>query len=165
MRSYLIPFRSVITILMSISWTLALTYLVFDTILGQPVLWLIPIMLMVMCLGLGMDYDIFLTTRIRENVMVRGMSNDEAIEHAVLHTGSVITLCGIIMGGALGLLMLSSLLFLQEVGFAMFVAIITDALVVRTYIVPALTHLLGDWNWKGPGFRMKKDGPQRSQTL
>lgn len=160
MRSYLIPFRSVITILMSISWTLALTYLVFDTILGQPVLWLIPIMLLVMCLGLGMDYDIFLTTRIRENVMVRGMTNDEAIEQALLHTGSIITLCGIIMGGALGLLMLSSLLFLQEVGFAMFVAIITDALVVRTYIVPALTHLLGDWNWKGPGFRLKKDDPQ-----
>ena len=156
MRSYLIPFRSVLTILMSISWTLAVTHLVFVDIMGSEVIWLIPLILLVICLGLGMDYDILLTTRIKENVMALGMSNDDAIFNAVTHTGSVITICGLIMGGAFGTLMLSGMTMLQEFGFALCFAILVDALVVRTYIVPAVMHLLGDWNWKGPGSKAAK---------
>lgn len=147
MRSYTIPFRSVLTILMSIVWTLSLVFLFFDE-----VTWLVPLLLLVICLGLGMDYDILLTTRIKENVRSKGMSNDEAIHHAVVHSGSVITICGLIMGGAFGTLMISSLPMLQQFGFALCFAILVDALVVRTYIVPAVMHLLGDWNWKGPRF-------------
>jgi RND superfamily putative drug exporter len=154
MRSYLIPIRSVLTILMSICWTLAVTHLLFTEILGVDVTWLIPLILLVICLGLGMDYDILLTTRIRENVL-KGMSNDEAIHHAVTHTGSVITICGLIMGGAFGTLMLSSMVMLQQFGFALCFAILCDALIVRTYIVPAIMHLLGDLNWKGPRFMQK----------
>ena len=152
MRSYTIPFRSVATILMSICWTLAATHLLF----GDEVTWLIPLILLVICLGLGMDYDILLTTRIKENVRANGMSNDEAIHHAVVHSGSVITICGLIMGGAFGTLMLSSMGMLQQFGFALCFAILCDALIVRTYIVPAVMHLLGDWNWKGPRFLMTK---------
>lgn len=153
MRSYTIPFRSVLTILMSICWTLAATHLIF----GNEVTWLIPLILLVICLGLGMDYDILLTTRIKENVRSNGMSNDDAIHHAVIHSGSVITICGLIMGGAFGTLMLSSMGMLQQFGFALCFAILVDALIVRTYIVPAVMHLLGDWNWKGPRFLMTKD--------
>lgn len=152
MKSYTIPFRSVATILMSICWTLAATHLIF----GDEVTWLIPLILLVICLGLGMDYDILLTTRIKENVRFHGMSNDEAIHHAVVHSGSVITICGLIMGGAFGTLMLSSMGMLQQFGFALCFAILCDALIVRTYIVPAVMHLLGDWNWKGPRFLMTK---------
>lgn len=148
MRSYTIPFRSVATILMSICWTLAATHLLF----GDQVTWLIPLILLVICLGLGMDYDILLTTRIKENVRANGMTNDEAIHHAVIHSGSVITICGLIMGGAFGTLMLSSMDMLTQFGFALCFAILCDALIVRTYIVPAVMHLLGDWNWKGPRF-------------
>ena len=151
MKSYLIPLRSVLTILMSISWTIALTHIVFTNILGGEVTWLIPLILLVICLGLGMDYDILLTTRIKENVS-KGESNDDAIYHAVTHTGSVITICGLIMGGAFGTLMLSRMEMMQEFGFALCFAILVDALVVRTYIVPAVMHILGDWNWKGPSF-------------
>jgi len=156
MRSYLIPLRSVLTILMSIAWTLAVLHLVFVDIMGSEVIWMIPIILLVICLGLGMDYDILLTTRIKENVRGHGMSNDDAIRHAVTHTGSVITICGLIMGGAFGTLMISSMTMLQEFGFALCFAILVDALIVRTYIVPAIMHLLGDWNWKGPGVKIEK---------
>lgn len=156
MKSYTIPIRSVLTILMSICWTLAMTHLVFVNILGGEVMWLVPLILLVICLGLGMDYDILLTTRIKENVRSKGMTNDEAIHQAVLHTGSVITICGLIMGGAFGTLMLSSMEMLQEFGFALCFAILVDALLVRTYIVPAVMHLLGDWNWKGPRFLQGK---------
>ena len=155
MRSYTIPFRSVLTILMSITWTLAATHIVFVDMLGIDIIWLIPILLLVICLGLGMDYDILLTTRIKENVMARGMSNDDAIYHAVTHTGSVITICGLIMGGAFGTLMISGMPMLQEFGFALCFAILVDALIVRTYIVPAVMHILGDWNWKGPGYKKR----------
>ena len=151
MRSYLIPLRSVLTILMSICWTMAITHILFTDALGASVMWLIPMILLVICLGLGMDYDILLTTRIKENV-IKGMSNDDAIHHAVTHTGSVITICGLIMGGAFGTLMLSSMLMMQQFGFALCFAILCDALIVRTYIVPAIMHLLGRWNWVGPKF-------------
>ncbi len=156
MRSYTIPIRSVATILMSICWTLAMTHILFTEVLHEDVMWLIPLILLVICLGLGMDYDILLTTRIREYVMDKGMSNDEAIHQAVVHSGSVITICGLIMGGAFGTLMLSNMVMMQQFGFALCFAIIADALIVRTYIVPAVMHLLGDWNWKGPGSKARR---------
>lgn len=149
LKSYLTPLRAIITILMSIMWTLGLTHILFSWVLDVPVLWIIPIVLLVVCLGLGMDYDILLTTRIREN-RLKGMSNDEAIANAVEKSGAVITLCGLIMSGTFATLMLSSSPMLQEFGFALSFAILVDALVVRTYIVPAIMHLMGDWNWKGP---------------
>jgi len=156
MRSYVTPIRSILTILMSVVWTVAMTHLLFEGLLGEGVIWMIPIILIVVCLGLGMDYDILLTTRIKENRLHKGMTNDEAITHAVTHSGSVITICGLIMGSAFGTLMLSSTSMLQEFGFALCFAILVDALLVRTYVVPAAMHLLGDLNWKGPKILHKK---------
>jgi RND superfamily putative drug exporter len=156
MKSYVTPIRSILTILMSVVWTVAMTHLIFGSLMGEGVIWMIPIILIVVCLGLGMDYDILLTTRIKENAVYRGLSNDDAIRYAVTHSGSVITICGLIMGGAFGTLMLSSTTMLQEFGFALSFAILVDALLVRTYIVPAAMHLLGDWNWKGPKFLYRK---------
>lgn len=160
MRSYTIPFRSVLTILMSVVWTLAATHYVFVNVLGGEMMWMVPLMLIVICLGLGMDYDILLTTRIKENVTDKGMSNDDAIRHAVVHTGSIITICGLIMAGAFGTLMLSSMEMMQEFGFALCFAILVDALLVRTYIVPAMMHLLGNWNWRGPGRKITDKGSE-----
>ena len=157
LKSYLTPIRSVVTIFMSVIWTVAITNLLFDDVMGEGVLWMLPIILLVICLGLGMDYDILLTTRIREYRFAKGMDNDESIHQAVLHSGSVITICGVIMAGTFGTLMLSSTVMLQQMGFALFFAILVDALIVRTYIVPAAMHILGDWNWKGPRFLLKHD--------
>ena len=103
------------------------------------------------CLGLGMDYDILLTTRIKENVM-KGMTNDDAILHAVEKSGAVITICGLIMGGAFLTMALSTSPMLMEFGFALGFAILVDALFIRTYVVPAVMHLMGKWNWVGPKF-------------
>ncbi len=152
MRSYLTPIRAVVTIFMSVIWTVAITHLLFGTLMHDGVLWILPIILLVICLGLGMDYDILLTTRIKEYTFSKGLDNDEAIHQAVLHSGSVITICGIIMGCTFGTLMLSSTVMLKQMGFALCFAILVDALVVRTYIVPAAMHLMGKWNWIGPKF-------------
>ena len=151
MKSYFTPMRSIITIVMSVVWTLGVTHLLFGHLLGMPITWIVPIILFVICLGLGMDYDILLTTRIKENVM-KGMSNDEAILHAVEKSGAVITICGLIMGGAFLTMSLSTSPMLMEFGFALGFAILVDALFIRTYVVPAVMHLMGRWNWVGPKF-------------
>ncbi|MBR4503874.1 MAG: MMPL family transporter [Candidatus Methanomethylophilaceae archaeon] len=154
--SYLTPVRSLATIIMSVVWTLGLLQIVFSRILGIDIVWMVPIILFVICLGLGMDYDILLTTRIREG-KIRGMSNDEAIKNAVIRSGPIIALCGLIMGGTFLTMLVSGSAMLQEIGFALGVAILVDSLVVVPFIVPALMHLMGDWSWKGPKF-LRKDG-------
>lgn len=154
--SYFTPMRSLLTIILGITWTLALTHIVFNIILGIDVTWVVPIVLFVVCLGLGMDYDILLTTRIKENKK-KGMSNDDAIDEALVKSGSVITLCGLLMGGTFLTLMVSSSPLLQEFGFALGFAILVDSLIIIPYLVPALMHLMGDWSWKGPKFLQKNE--------
>jgi RND superfamily putative drug exporter len=135
---------------MSVMWTLALTAIIFEYVLDDQLLWLMPIVLIVVCLGLGMDYDIFLTTRIREEVH-KGKSMKEAIVDSVKATGGIITICGLIMAGAFGTMTLSGSVMLQEFGFALAFAILLDATVVRMYLVPAIMSLMGKWNWWAPG--------------
>ncbi len=152
---YFTPIRSLATIMMSVVWTLGMLNIVFGTLLGLEVIWIVPIVLFVICLGLGMDYDILLTTRIREGKL-KGLSNDEAIQNALSWSGSIITLCGLIMGGTFLTLLMSGSSMLQEIGFALGFAILVDALFVVPYVVPALMHLMGDWSWKGPKFLAKR---------
>ncbi|MFQ6106807.1 MAG: MMPL family transporter [Thermoplasmata archaeon] len=160
--SVLLPLRLILTILLSISWTLAVTMLLFQVIIGIPVLWMMPWILFVIAMGLGMDYDIFLTTRIREEV-AKGKTDKEAIVEAVEKTGGIITAAGAVMAGALGSMMLSSLGMLQEFGFALFFVIVIDAMLVRIYLVPAIMVLLEKWNWWAPGRlqRVRRDEKRR----
>jgi RND superfamily putative drug exporter len=148
--SVLIPLRLIVTILLSISWTIAITMLVFIHVVGTPILWMMPMVLFVICMGLGMDYDILLTTRIREEVS-KGKNDKEAIVEAVERTGKVITICGIIMAGTFATMMLSSTALLQQFGFALAFAILLDATIVRIYLVPAIMVLLEGYNWWAPG--------------
>lgn len=152
--SYLTPIRSMLTIVCSIMTTVGLTHFVFGTMMDVPVLWLVPIVLFVVLLGLGMDYDIFLTTRIRENVL-RGMDNHDAIEDAVRQAGPVTSLCSLIMGGTFLTMLLTNSSMLQEFGFALGFGILIEGLLMVGFMVPALMHLMGDWSWKGPKFLNK----------
>jgi len=155
--SYLTPVRSLATIIISVIWTLGLLQMVFAKALSIDIVWMVPIILFVICLGLGMDYDILLTTRIREGKL-KGMSNDDAIKSAVVRSGPIIALCGLIMGGTFLTLLTSGSAMLQEIGFALGVAILVDSLIVVPFVVPALMHLMGDWSWKGPKFLNRNRG-------
>ena len=157
--SYVTPVRAILCILMSVVWTLALTFVVFQEILSLPVVWILPIVLFVVLLGLGLDYEIFITTRVREN-RVRGMSNDDAIDAAITSASGTISLCALIMGGTFCTLLVGSSSMIQEFGFALGIGIFIDGLFMVTYVGPALMHLLGEWSWKGPAFLQKK---QRNQ--
>ncbi len=159
--SLLLPAFAILSIAMSISWSFAATVLVFGVWLGKPILFLIPLILFVMLMGLGMDYNVFILTRIREEVH-KGKQTKEAVIDAVDWTGGIISALALIMAGAFGSLMLSSNTMLQEFGFALTVAILLDAMVVRTYIVPAAMVLMGKKAWWAPG-RLQREGRKEKE--
>jgi len=148
--SVLIPLRAILTILLSISWTLALTAILFRVWMGLDIIFILPLTLFVMAMGLGMDYDIFIITRVREEA-ARGRPDREAIAEATTRTGGIISACGIVMAGAFFTLMLSPSPFLKEIGFALAFAILLDSMIVRIYLVPAIMVLAGKYNWWAPG--------------
>jgi len=150
--SVILPLFAILSIGLSISWTLGVTVLLFDNLLGTPVLWILPIMLFVILMGLGMDYNIFILTRIREEAH-KTKNHEHAIIEAADRTGGIITACALIMAGAFGSMMISSTTMLQEFGFALSFAVLLDAMVVRTYLTPAMLKILGPkWTWYGPKF-------------
>jgi RND superfamily putative drug exporter len=144
------PLRLIFTILLSISWAMAAVIYIFHTYIGMELIWILPIMLLVIMLGLGLDYDIFLVTRIREYV-VGGAKEDEAIETAVERTGGIITATGLVTAGAFGTMMLSQIPMLQQLGLAFFVVVILDATLTRVYLVPSIMRHMKRLNWWAPG--------------
>jgi len=162
--SVLIPIRAILTILLSISWTMGLTIVVFHAWKGLDTFFILPLALFVMAMGLGMDYDIFIITRVREEV-AKGKSDRDAITEAMTRTGGIISACGIVMAGAFATLMISPQPFLQEIGFALAFAILLDSTVVRIYLVPAIMVLAGRSNWWAPGRlqRVRREPPPKPQ--
>ncbi len=153
--SLILPLFALVSVLMSIVWTLAATALVFQSAFNYGLLFMTPLILFVLLLGLGMDYNIFILTRIREEAD-KGEKLNTAIVHSIEQTGGIITAAAIILAGSLGALMLSSNLLLCEMGFAFSFSILIDALVVRTYLVPAVMSMLGKWNWYNPIKRLQR---------
>ena len=153
--SLILPVFAVVSVLMSIVWTLAVTILVFQSAFNFGLLFITPLILFVLLLGLGMDYNIFILTRIREEA-AKGQHLNDAIVHAIQQTGGIITAAAIILAGSLGTLLLSSNMMLKEMGFAFAFSILIDALVVRTYLVPAVMSTFGKWNWYNPIKRLRR---------
>ena len=153
--SLILPVFAIVSVLMSIVWTLAVTVLVFHAAFSFGLLFITPLILFVLLLGLGMDYNIFILTRIREEA-TKGQHLNDAIVHAIQQTGGIITAAAIILAGSLGTLMLSSNMMLKEMGFAFAFSILIDAIVVRTYIVPAVMSTFGKWNWYNPIKRLRR---------
>jgi len=145
------PLRLIFTILLSISWAMAATVYFFRTYFATELIWILPIMLLVIMVGLGLDYDIFLVTRIREYV-AGGSKDDEAIETAVERTGGIITVTGLVTAGAYGTMMLSQIPMLQQLGFAIFLVVLLDATITRIYLVPSIMRIMKRLNWWAPSF-------------
>jgi RND superfamily putative drug exporter len=164
----LLSLFAILSIMLSISWAFAATVGIFGYTLDEPILWIIPLILFIMLMGIGMDYNIFILTRIREEIH-KGKPDREAIVESLDWTGGIITALAIIMGSAFSAMMLSSTMMLKEIGFALAFAIMLDAMVVRTYIVPAMMTLLGKWAWWAPGrlqreHRGDKDEARRERS-
>lgn len=152
LRSVVAPAYMVATILLSYGATLGITRLVFDAILHKGLTWWVPFFMFVLLVALGMDYNIFLMGRVKEEVA--GNGTRPGVARALQRTGGIITSAGIIMAGTFAAMMSSSLLGLVQLAFAITVGVLLDTFVVRTTLVPALAVLLDRWNWwpgKGPG--------------
>jgi RND superfamily putative drug exporter len=100
--------------------------------------------------GLSMDYEVFLLSRIREE-WLRTQRNTQAVALGLEKTGGVITNAALIFVIVSGAIAFTSLISTKEIGLGMAVAVLVDATVIRTLLVPATMRLLGRWNWWLPG--------------
>jgi RND superfamily putative drug exporter len=105
----------------------------------------IPLLAFVFLVALGVDYNIFLMSRVREEAIVH--STREGVLRALTATGPVITSAGLILAGTFAVLMTLPLNVLFQVGFAVSVGVLVDTFVVRTLMVPAIVFLVGDASW------------------
>lgn len=117
--------------------------------------WTAPIVAFSVIVGVALDYDIFLITRVVELVEDEGLRTSDAVLHALCSTGRIITSAGIIMAVAFFGLLLSKTQILNLLGFFMVAAVLFDTFIVRTLLVPSLMSILGRWNW----FPRKLDQP------
>ncbi len=144
------PIRLELTILMTVIITLGASQIFFVEFLGYGISWVMPIMLFVLIFGLGMDYDIFIITRMREEVALRGLSDEDAILEALDKSSTIITAAGLIMASSLGSLYVGDSAILKLFGFAFFVGILLDATLVRQLLVPAIMVVAKRANWWNP---------------
>jgi RND superfamily putative drug exporter len=110
--------------------------------------WL-PLFLFSILFGLSMDYHVFLLSRIREEYD-KTHDNTEAVAYGLRTTAGIITGAAIIMVVVFTGFASGSLGPLQQMGFGLAVAVLMDATIVRTFLVPSGMRLLGDWNWYLP---------------
>ncbi|HTW40292.1 MAG TPA: MMPL family transporter [Thermoplasmata archaeon] len=156
LRSWIIALMAIATIGVSIGWAWAITYLVFQGVLGFPLFFYVRTILFILILGLGIDYNIFLLSRVREE-RLRGRSSSEAAVQAVARTGGIITAAAIILAAAFAALIVGEFTLIRAIGFSVAIAVILDAMVVRTYLVPASLQLLGDRVWHLSGRKPRAD--------
>ncbi|SEA95316.1 MULTISPECIES: MMPL family transporter [unclassified Mycobacterium] len=108
-----------------------------------------PVLLFCIAFGLSMDYEVFLVARIREFWLVE-QDNDESVALGLAHTGRVITAAALVMSISFGALIAAEVSFMRMFGLGLTIAVLVDATLVRTVLVPAFMHLMGRWNWWAP---------------
>lgn len=121
----------------------------FGDLLGipeTPVPAFIPMINFAILFGLSMDYEVFLLSRIREEY-VRTGDNRAAVADGLAVTARVITAAAAIMVFVFGVFILDPNVFIKQIGLGLTAAVLIDATVVRTVLVPATMELLGDANW------------------
>jgi len=146
LRALIAPIYLILTILLSYTATLGVVRLLFVDILGAAgIVWWVPMFMFVMLVALGMDYNIFLIGRVKEEVAPHGTRAGTRL--ALARTGGIITSAGIIMAGTFASMLSASILGLLQIGFAVAFGVLLDTFVVRTTLVPAIIVLLGRWSW------------------
>ena len=109
-----------------------------------------PILLFCILFGLSMDYEVFLLSRVQEE-WLRTHNNRYAVARGLEKTGGVITNAALLFVIVTGAFTFTSILVTKEIGLGMSLAVLVDATIIRTLLVPATMRLLGRWNWWLPG--------------
>ena len=146
LRALVAPVYLVLTVLLSYAMSLSVSALILQHVFGQAgVNYFIPLMVFVLLVALGSDYNIFLMSRVREESSTRELRS--GIRVASARTGTVITSAGLILAGTFGALVTSPLQLLFQVGLAVGLGVLIDTFVVRSLLVPAITACIGEWAW------------------
>ena len=145
-RSLVAPVYMMATILLSYASALGLSWFIFHNFFGfEGMSYRIPLYAFVFLVALGVDYNIMLISRIKEEN--RNFSVKEATRRGVALTGGVISSAGVILAATFGVLMTQPILELFMFGFIVCIGILLDAFIIRGMLVPAIVTLLKDWNW------------------
>ncbi len=110
-----------------------------------------PAMIFTILFGLSMDYHVFILTRVKE-ARDRGLASTDAVVKGITITAGTVTSAAAIMVCVFGAFFTIQLAIMQELGVGLAVAILVDATVVRSLLLPSLMKLLGEWNWWMPSF-------------
>jgi RND superfamily putative drug exporter len=159
-RSVVLPALGVALNLLSVGAAYGLLVLVFQHGIGAGLFgfqqvdtiesWL-PLFLFSVLFGLSMDYQVFLLSRVQERYG-HTLDNTDAVSFGLRTTGGIITGAAVIMVAVFAGFAAGRLVFLQETGFGLAVAVLIDATLVRSVLVPAAMRLLGKWNWYLPSW-------------
>ena len=174
-RSVVIAATTVGLNLLSVGAAYGLLVLVFQEGVGADLLgfqqtdtieaW-VPLFLFSVLFGLSMDYQVFLLSRIRERYD-QSRDTTDAITFGVGSTARIITGAALIIVAVFSGFARGDLIMFQQMGFGVAVALLLDATVVRSVLMPSAMKLLGDWNWYLPRWlewlpRLQIEGPSTS---
>ena len=159
-RSIVIPAVAIALNLLSVGAAYGLLVLVFQKGVGNELFgfqqvetveaW-VPLFLFSVLFGLSMDYQVFLLSRIKERYTQTG-DTAGAVAFGVGSTARLITGAALIIIAVFGGFAAGDLVMFQQMGFGVAVALLVDATIVRSVLVPASMKLLGDWNWYLPSW-------------
>ncbi|MBF6461753.1 MMPL family transporter [Nocardia puris] len=154
-RSIALPVKAIAMNLLATGAALGITVAVFQWGLGENLLDFtspgfvqvyLPTVVFALLFGLSMDYEVFLIRRMREYWDATG-NNQHAVAAGLTHTARPITAAAAIMIAIFASFLTADILELKQLGLALAVAVLLDAVLIRLVLVPALMRLLGDWNW------------------
>jgi RND superfamily putative drug exporter len=146
LRSLLAPLLLIGTVILSFAAALGISLVVFDVIFGFPgVDPSFPLYAFIFLVALGIDYNIFLMARVREETLRHGTR--QGMLRGLAVTGGVITSAGIVLAGTFSVLALLPLVFLTEIGFVIAFGVLLDTFIVRSVLVPALVLDIGPRIW------------------
>ncbi|MGW5638300.1 MMPL family transporter [Streptomyces sp. NPDC003832] len=166
LRSVLVPVLLVATVALNFLATLGVSALVFQHLLGfSGTDASVPLYGFVFLVALGVDYNIFLMSRVREEALVLG--NRRGVLRGLTTTGGVITSAGVVLAATFAALMVIPLAFLVQIAFIVAFGVLLDTLVVRSLLVPALVIDVGPRAWWPSALARRKDDadtPARTST-
>ncbi|MCP9956703.1 MMPL family transporter [Streptomyces sudanensis] len=161
LRSLLLPVLLVATVALNFLATLGVSALVFERLLGfSGTDASVPLYGFVFLVALGVDYNIFLMSRVREETRRHGPR--EGVLRGLTATGGVITSAGVVLAATFAALAVIPLAFLLQIAFIVAFGVLLDTLVVRSLLVPALVRDIGRVSWWPSALGRRTGDPSRS---
>lgn len=146
LRSILAPVLLILTVVVSFATTLGVSAIVFNNIFGFPGADAsVPLFGFVFLVALGIDYNIFLMTRAREEAL--NIGTRPGMLRGLAVTGGVITSAGIVLAATFAALAVIPILFLVQLAFIVAFGVLLDTILVRSLLVPALVYDIGPKSW------------------